>query len=96
MTYFERSVPPVGVMREIPMTDVVSLSSEVSSTSGEFEAIVNLNDGFLGTGYSSSVEISFIAMALIFVYVAISTVRYFLPETMFLNTVAEALGLRDS
>ena len=78
------------------MSDVVSLSSEGGSTSNGFEALANLNDGFLGTGFSSSVEISFIAMALIFGYVAVATVRYFLPETRFLNTVVEALGLRDS
>ncbi len=78
------------------MSDVVSLSSEGSSTSDGFAALANLNDGFLGTGYSSSVEISFIAMALIFGYVAIATVRYFLPETRFLNTVVEALGFRGS
>ena len=76
------------------MSDVVSLSSEGGSTSDGFEALANLNDGFLGTGFSSSVEISFIAMALIFGYVAVATVRYFLPETRFLNTVVEALGLR--
>ena len=76
------------------MSDVVSLSSEGGSTSNGFEALANLNDGFLGTGFSSSVEIAFVAMALIFGYVAIATVRYFLPETRFLNTVVEALGLR--
>ncbi len=78
------------------MSDVVSVSSEGSSASDGFEAFANLNDGFLGTGYSSSVEISYIAMVLIFGYVAITAVRYFLPETKFLNTVAGALGLRDS
>ncbi len=78
------------------MSKDVTLSSEGSSTSDGFEALTNLNDGFLGTGYSSSVEISFIAMALIFGYVAITTLRYFLPETRFLNTVVAALGLRDS
>ena len=78
------------------MSDVVSLSSEGGSTSNGFEALANLNDGFLGTGFSSSVEISFIAMALIFGYVAITTLRYLLPEIRFLNTVTEALGLRDS
>jgi hypothetical protein len=76
------------------MSDVVSLSSEGGSTSDGFEALANLNEGFLGTGFSSSVEISFIAMALIFGYVAITTVRYFLPDTRFLKTVAQALGLR--
>jgi len=78
------------------MSEVVSLSSEGSSTSDGFEALANLNDGFLGTGYSSSVEISYIAMVLIFGYVAITAIRYFLPETRFLNSVTGALGLRDS
>ncbi len=78
------------------MSEVVSLSSEGSSTSDGFEALANLNDGFLGTGYSSSVEISYIAMVLIFGYVAITAIRYFLPETRFLNSVTEALGLRES
>jgi hypothetical protein len=78
------------------MSDVVSVSSEGSSASDGFEALADINDGFLGTGYSSSVELSFIVMALIFGYVAISTVRYFLPETRFFNTIMESLGLRDS
>ncbi len=78
------------------MSEVVSISSGGSSTSDGFEALANLNDGFLGTGYSSSVEISLIAMVLIFGYVAITTFRYFLPETRFLSTVVAALGLRDS
>ncbi len=77
------------------MSKEVTLSSEGSSTSDGFEALANLNEGFLGTGYSSSVELSYIAMVLIFGYVAITLVRYFLPETRFLNTVAGALGLRD-
>ena len=78
------------------MSEVVSVSSEGSSTNGGFEALAQINDGFLGTGYSSSVEISFIAMALIFSYVAITTVRYFMPETRFFNTIVAALGLRDN
>jgi hypothetical protein len=78
------------------MSDVVTVSSEGGNTSDGFEMLTTLNDGFLGTGYSSSVELSFIAMALIFGYVAIGTVKYFLPEARFLNTVAAALGLRDS
>ncbi len=76
------------------MSEAVSLSSEGNSTSEGFEALANLNGGFLGTGYSSSVEISFIAMALIFGYFAITTFRYFLPEARVLKTVVTALGLR--
>jgi hypothetical protein len=77
------------------MSDVVSVSSEGGSTSDGFEVLTTLNDGFLGTGYSSTVELSFIAMALIFGYVAIGTIKYFSPETKFLISVAAALGLRD-
>ncbi len=78
------------------MSEVVSISSQGGGTSDGFEALASLNDGFLGTGYSTSVELSFIAMVLIFGYVAITMVRYFLPETRFLNTVVQALGLRDN
>ena len=78
------------------MSKEVTLSSEGSSTSNGSEALANLNDGFLGTGYSSAVEISYIAMALIVGYIAIATLRYFLPETRFLNTVVETLGFRGS
>ena len=78
------------------MSEVVSISSEGSGASSGFEALAHLNDGFLGTGYSTAVELSFIAMVLIFGYVAITTFRYFLPETRVLNTVVQALGLRDS
>ena len=77
------------------MNDVVPVSSEESRASEGFEALANLNDGFLGTGYSTSVELSFIAMALIFGYAAISTVRYFLPNTSIINSIRESLGLRD-
>ena len=37
----------------------------VPGPSGEYDPLAGLNDGFLGTGYSSTVEASFIAMALI-------------------------------
>ena len=77
------------------MYDVVSVSSQVGGTGDEFGALANLNAGFLGTGYSSSVELAAIAMALIFGYVAISTVRYFLPETRFFSMITESLGFRD-
>ena len=76
------------------MSSVVSEPSVGGSTSDGFEALANLNDGFLGTGYSSSVEISFVVMTLILGYVAIGTVRYLRPETRFLGTVVDALGLR--
>ncbi len=77
------------------MYAVVSVSSQIGGTGNESGALASLNAGFLGTGYSSSVELSFIAMALIFGYVAISTVRYFLPETRFFDIITESLGIRD-
>ncbi len=77
------------------MYAVVSVSSQIGGTGNESGALASLNAGFLGTGYSSSVELSFIAMALIFGYVAISTVRYFLPETRFFDFITESLGFRD-
>lgn len=60
-----------------------------------FESLAGVSDGFLGTGYSASVEVSFIGMALIGAYVAISTARYFLHGTRVLAMVAGALGLQD-
>ncbi len=78
------------------MSEVISVASEGSGASDGFGVMANLNDGFLGTGYTSSVELSFIAMALIFGYVAFTTFRYLFPETRFLNAVVAALGLRGS
>ena len=78
------------------MSEVISVSSEGSGASEGFEALANLNDGFLGTGLSSSAELAFIVMALIFSYVAISTFRYIFPETRFFNTIVVTLGFRDS
>ena len=43
----------------------------------------------------TAVELSFIAMALIFGYAAISTFRYFLPNIGFIDTIRDSLGLRD-
>ena len=77
------------------MSNVVSEPNVGGNTSDGFEALANLNDGFLGMGYSSSVEISFVVMTLILGYVAIGTVRYIRPETRFLSSVADALGLRN-
>ena len=72
------------------------MSDVVSSSSDGFEAFTNLNAGFLGTGSSTLVELAYLVMVLIAGYVAVTTVRYFLPETRFLNTIAAALGLRNS
>jgi hypothetical protein len=76
------------------MSNVTSEPSIGGGTSDGFEALANFNESFLGTGYSSSVEISFIVMTLIIGYVTIGTVRYLRPETRFLGSVVDALGLR--
>jgi hypothetical protein len=76
------------------MSNVTSEPSVGGGTSDEFEALANFNESFLGTGYSSSVEISFIVMTLIIGYVTIGTVRYLRPETRFLGSVVDVLGLR--
>jgi hypothetical protein len=77
------------------MSNVASETNVGGHASDGFEALANLNNGFLGTGYSSSVEVSFIVGALIIGYVAISTIKYFRPEFSFFGPVAETLGLRD-
>lgn len=75
------------------VSDVVVVGSEGGKGSDSFAALAGLNEGFLGTGYSASVEISFVAMALIAGYVAVSTARYFLHGSRLLATVAGALGI---
>lgn len=81
------------------MSQVVSgLQSGVSagaSSSDGFEAVTSFNQGFLGTGASTLVELSYIAMLLIFGYAAHGTFRYFLPNVRIMATIASTLGLRD-
>ena len=67
----------------------------VPGPSGEYDPLAGLNDGFLGTGYSSTVEASFIAMALILAYVGYAAAKYFLSESELGRSVAEAVGLRE-
>ena len=68
------------------------VSDVVVGGSEEYGAMAALNEGFLGTGYPASVEISFLAMALIGIYVAFSTARYFLHGSRLLAAVTGALG----
>ena len=76
------------------MSDLVSGSSEAAGNGDGFEWVAGLNGGFLGTGSSTLVELSYVAMALIAGYVAIGTVRYFFPDLNLTAKLAEALGLR--
>jgi hypothetical protein len=73
------------------MSDLV-IESQGGTTAGE--ALTTLNDGFLGTGYSASVEVSFILMALVAGYVAVSTARYFISGRGLAAFVAETFGFR--
>ena len=77
------------------MSEVTSVVSVGGETSDGFEALASLNEGLFGTGYSASIELSFMVGALIAGYLAISMFRYFLPEFSLLGIVAGAIGLRD-
>lgn len=76
---------------------VFAAGAGASGASGDegFGAFARLNDGFLGTGYSTAVELSLFTLLLILAYVAFSTARYLLSETGLGESVAEILGLRD-
>lgn len=77
------------------VSDVVGASHVASNPNDGFEAVANLNAGFLGTGYSTTIELSLVVMVLIVGYVAHGTFRYFLPDFSVTKAVAGALGLRD-
>lgn len=59
-----------------------------------FDALAGFSDGFLGTGYSTSVEISFIVMAVIAMAVTFSTLRYILTGRDTEDELGEATSLR--
>ncbi len=77
------------------MAEPVVVPGEGGNTNDGYQALADLNGGFMGTGYSTDVELAFIGMALIATYVAVSTARYFLAGTRIAATVAGALGLRE-
>jgi len=77
------------------MSEVASVSIEGGGTSDGFEMLASLNEGFLGTGFSTWTELSLIATALFIGYVAIGTVKYFRPEFSFLHALAGAVGLES-
>ncbi|HUS54948.1 MAG TPA: hypothetical protein VMY41_13225 [Thermohalobaculum sp.] len=78
------------------MSEVTSDVAEAASTSGAFEAFSRLDGGFLGTGYSSSAELSLLAVVLFAFYVVFGTIRYRWPEFSFLRLISRVLGLDDS
>lgn len=77
------------------VSDVVVASHTAGNPNEGFEVVAKLNAGFLGTGYSTMVELSLVVMVLIVGYIARGTLRYFLPDFSVTKAVAGALGLRD-
>ena len=75
------------------MSDVVTVASEAEESGGALLALARVNDGFLGTGYTTSVELSFIAMALILGWIGYETGRYFLAGTGIAERVAAKLRI---
>jgi hypothetical protein len=76
------------------MPDVNSEVIPVASVSSEPDPYAALYDGFLGTGYSTAVELSIIAMVLIAGYVAVCTAGYFISGRDLALKIAETIGLR--
>lgn len=74
---------------------VESAPASAGNASEGFEWVASVNDGFLGTGYSTAVELALIAMALILAYVVHGTLRYLMPGFRLVDSVANVLGLRD-
>ena len=81
-------------MSEAISNVAVGVGSGAGSSDG-LEAALDLNSGFLGTGSSTVVELSYIAMLMIAVYIALGAVRYFMPGFSLSATIFGALGLRD-
>ncbi len=78
------------------MSEAVSDVVIASNTGGDgFERVANLNAGMFGTGNSTLVELSYVAMVLIVGYVVHATFRYFLPGFSVTKAIVGALGLRD-
>lgn len=71
------------------------LATNTAIATGEVDPLAGLNDGFLGTGYTSAVEISLIVGALMVIGVAVSLWRAYGPETRIFASIADAIGLRD-
>ena len=78
------------------VSDVQVSVSASAGSSAPAEAPFDLNAGFLGTGSSTMVELAYIAMLLILVYIAHGMYRYYLPDFSISAKIFAALGLRDS
>lgn len=78
------------------MANVENAAASNAGYSDGFESISGVYEGFLGTGYSTAVELSFIAMGLIVCYVLYGTAKYVAAEydVDLGRSIAETLGLR--
>ena len=72
------------------MSDVVTAANAAEESSTTSGAFASLNEGFLGSGESALVELSYIAMALILGWAAFSTGRYILAVTGLGDRMADA------
>ena len=96
---FRANIESVGVAFSV-QGGVSNMDNQVSvptgATSGEgFESLANLNSGFLGTGYTTTVELSFVAMALIILYIAFGMARYYIEGTELELKILRAVGLYE-
>ncbi len=77
------------------MAEPVTFGTEPEKVDDGFAALAGLQDGFLGTGYSTSVELSFLAMAAILTWVTYETTRYLLAVTGLGERMVEKLRSRE-
>ncbi|HSF95964.1 MAG TPA: hypothetical protein VLA52_13145 [Thermohalobaculum sp.] len=75
------------------MSEVETVSQGTAIGTGEYDPLASLNDGFLGTGYSTGVELSFLVLALIVAGIVIAMLRYLLSGKRVFWRIAEAMGL---
>jgi hypothetical protein len=76
------------------MVSLAAQSGVVGKAGDGFEWVTGLNQGFLGTGYSTTVEVSFIVLGAIVLYVGFATAKYFLRGTELEETLSDLFGLR--
>ena len=75
------------------MSDPVTPAA--AAHAADYDPMAGWNDGFLGTGNSSLVEVAYIVGALVALYVVYATAKYFLEGTGWLSAIAEAVGLKE-
>lgn len=77
------------------MSEAFNIDTKGEGSGDGFAAVASIvEEGFLGTGYSATVEISFLAMGLILCWVTYETSRYVLAITGLGEQIVEKLGLR--